>query len=45
MYFDEERKFNTRVSQLFKTYKTNIKKFNDIMQSDFKTDFTPGKSL
>ena len=45
MYFDEERKFNNRVASLYKLYKHNIKKFNEIMQSDFKTDFTPGKSL
>jgi hypothetical protein len=45
MYFDEERKFNNRVASLYKIYKHNIKKFNEIMQSDFKADFTPGKSL
>jgi hypothetical protein len=45
MYFDEERKFNNRVASLYKIYKHNIKKFNEIMQSDFKSDFTPGKSL
>ncbi len=45
MYYDEERKFNNRVASLYKIYKHNIKKFNEIMQSDFKTDFTPGKSL
>ena len=45
MYYDEERKFNNKVASLLKIFKNNIKKFNEIMQSDFKSDFSPGKSL
>jgi hypothetical protein len=45
MYREEERKFNEKVKQLYKLYKTNIKRFNDIISSDFKTDIIPGKAL
>lgn len=44
MYRDEEFKFNEKAKKLFRVYKSNIKEFNQALQSSFKTDITPGKS-
>lgn len=45
MYSDEEWKFNEKVKKLYRLYKSNIKEFNAVMSSNFKTDISPGKAL
>ncbi|CDW91715.1 UNKNOWN [Stylonychia lemnae] len=45
MYQDEERKFNEKVKNIHRIYKGNLKRFNEIFESNFKTDITPKKSL
>lgn len=41
LYQDEERKFNEKVKNVFRIYKGNIKRFNEIFESSFKSEITP----
>ena len=45
LYVEEDRRLNDKVKQLYNVYKTDISKFNEIMQSDFKSQLQPNKSL
>ena len=41
MYEDEEKKFNEKVKAIYRIYKGSIKRFNEVFDSNFKTEITP----
>ena len=45
LYTDEETRFNDKLRQLQRLYKTNVRKFNEVFGSAFKSEVVPTKSL
>ena len=45
LYGDSERSFNEKVRNIFRLYKGNLPRFNEVFECNFQTEVTPGKSL
>jgi predicted helicase len=45
MYEDEERQLGLKMKALYDLYKSDLKKFNEVFGSEFKTEIVPKKSL